>query len=342
MAQHLIPLQSGRRDLLKAAAASLLLPFGLSLRPGIVRADEAAPAATRGTGWKRKSQWRFGTGRGNDIGGFSDWVRAGWFMNETPRFLNDECQTYNTTDTSDNNANFVPAADHCDIVALWSGGPVASARGNGSISSLMLRYNVPSPSPVGYYELECRVPSVSGAWPAWWTLGHAAGTPQGSSSWGPEIDIVETYDNKTDLVSSTLHGSRTPSKCFMKSGGVPPGRPEASAVKYEAHPWNMGSFDYRPGGDFAQGFHRFGAKIAPDYKITIYVDDRPIGTFAAEQYCDDGGKPMGVQLLVNLALGTHNPDPVNSIHTADFGGANNRGPSNKFRFGLKKIQIWAP
>src|SRR6185437_3516086 len=239
MAPHLVLPRSGRRDLLKAAAASILLPLGLSPRPAFAAAEEGTPAATQGTGWKRKSQWRFGTAPGNDIARFSDWLRAGWFMNDT-RYLNDECETYNTTDRSDSNPNFAPAADHCDIIAIWNGGPVASAIGNGSVSSLMMRYNVPSPSPVGYYEIECRIPSVSGAWPAWWTLGHAAGAPQGSSSWGPEIDINETYDTKTDLMSSTLHGSRTPSLCFMRGGGNPPGRGETSATRYEAHPWNMG------------------------------------------------------------------------------------------------------
>jgi hypothetical protein len=342
MARSLFLPQTGRRNLLKAAAASLLLPFGRSLRPGVARADEAAPAATHGTGWRRKSQWRFGTGPGNDIARFSDWLRAGWFMNETPRWLNDECETYNTTDQSDGNPNFVPAADHCDIVAVWNGGPIVSASGNGSISSLMMRYNLPSPSPIGYYELECRIPSVSGAWPAWWMIGHAAGAPQGSSSWGPEIDVIETNDTKTDQIWSTLHGARTPSNCFMRGGGNPPGRPETPAAHYEAHPWNMGAFAYQPGNDFAQSFHRFGARIAPNYNISIWIDDRPIGAFAAEQYCDDAGKPVGMELLVNLALGTHNPDPVHSIHTADFGGANNRGPSNKFRFGLKTIQVWGP
>ena len=165
--------------------------MGLSLQPANARADAAAPAATQGTGWKRKAQWRFGTAPGNNIARFSDWLRAGWFMNETPRWLNDECQTYNTTDLSDNNPNFVPAADHGDIVAIWNGGPVVSARGNGSISSLMMRYNVPAPSPIGYYELECRVPSVSGAWPAWWTLGVKGEWPSNG-----EIDIMEYYQNK--------------------------------------------------------------------------------------------------------------------------------------------------
>src|SRR6185437_17112705 len=166
MALPLIPPQSGRRDILKGAVASLLLPPGFvmahfSLQPSTARAADAAPAATQGTGWKRKAQWRFGTSPGNDIARFSDWLRAGWFMNDT-RYLNDECETYNTTDRSDSNPNFAPAADHCDIIAIWNGGPVASAIGNGSVSSLMMRYNVPSPSPVGYYELECRIPSVSG------------------------------------------------------------------------------------------------------------------------------------------------------------------------------------
>ncbi len=333
---------AGRRDLLKAAAASLLLPLARSLRPAAARADDGAPAATRGTGWRRHAQWRFGTAPGNNVTRFSDWLRTGWFMNETPRWLNDECETYNTTDLSDGNPNFMPFADHCDIVAIWNGGLVTSARGNGSISSLMMRYNVPSPSAIGYYELECRIPSVSGAWPAWWTIGHAPGTPQGASTWGPEIDIFEFYDTKSDVVEATLHGSRTPSYCFMRSGGGPPAHGDTPATRYDAPPWNLGTMKYRPASDFARGFHRFGAMIAANHNITIWVDDRPVGTFAAEQYCDDSGRPVGVQLLVNLALGTKNPDPVRSIHTADFGGANNRGPANKFRFSLRNIQIWGP
>jgi hypothetical protein len=97
---------------------------------------------------------------------------------------------------------------------------------------------------------------------------------------------------------------------------------------------------YKPGVDFAQAYHRFGAKIDPDYHITLWVDDVKVGTFAAEQYCDDEGQPVGVQLIVNLALGTHNPDPVASIHTADFGGINNRSAANRFRFSLRNIQVW--
>ena len=332
-----------RRELLVAGATSLLLPrheIGANRPLGQFVADEL-PAAVSGTGWSRKSNWNFGTAPGNNIVRFSDWLAAGWFMDETPKWLNNECQTYNTTELTDSNANFMPFGDHCDIVAIWNGRAIEAARGNGSISSLMVRYDVPLANAIGYYELTCRIPSVSGAWPAWWTLGHAPRSGRGTYSWGPEIDILESYDTKTNNITSTLHGSKTPSYCFLSSGGNPPGKAGASAA-YGADPWNMGHFDYRPGIDFAQAYHRFGAKIAPNYNISIWIDDVAVGTFGANQYCDDSGKPVAVELLVNLALGTSNPDPVRSIHPADFGGADNRGPTNKFRLSLKNIQIWGP
>lgn len=324
-----------RRDLFASAAAWLLLRQRAS-----AASASAVPAAVAGTGWRRKASWNFGTAPGNDIRRFTDWLRAGWYMNPATRWLNNECETYNATDLTNGNLNFMPFADHCDIVAIWNGGLIESAKGNGSITSLSVLYDVPSPSPVGYYELTCKVPSVSGAWPAWWTLGHVPGSPRGASTWGPEIDIFEFYDTKTRVVASNLHGSKSPSYCFMRRGGDPPRIAESPAATNGEAPWSMGYFDYRPGLDFAQGYHRFGAKIAPDYNISIWVDDVPVGLFEADQYCDDSGRPVGVELIVNLALGTHNPDPVRSIHTADFGGRDNRGPANKFRLSIKNIQIW--
>lgn len=299
------------------------------------------PAAVSGTGWSAKSSWSFGTAPGNNIGRFTDWLRAGWFMDPTPTYLNDECQTYNTRDLSDGNANFQAFADHCDIVALWHGGTIASARGNGSISSLLMRYDVPFANAIGYYELTCKVPSVSGAWPAWWTLGHQPGSAKGSYTWGPEIDILEFYDTKTRACTSTLHASRKPNHCFTRDGGDPPGTPATPDTVYEGNrPWNSGDFVYTPGFDFADGYHRFGVKIDRDYAISLWIDDVKTGTFASTQYCDDGGNPVAVELLVNLALGTHNPSPVESIHVADFGGVDNAAANNRFRFSLKNIQIW--
>lgn len=328
-----------RRDVLTAGAASLFVPhcaFAAS-------AEAGTPSAVGGTGWRRKSDWHFGTAPGNNIRRFTDWLAAGWFMDETPRFLNDECQTYNTTVATDDNLNFMPFTDHCDIVAIWNGGPIAPAQSNGAISSLMVRYNVPSPSAVGYYELTCKVPSVSGAWPAWWTLGHAPGTPQGAYVWGPEIDIFELYDTKTDLMYSTLHGATPQSRSFLPGGGSPSGKALSPAARYEGgRSYNLGDFAYQPGTDFARDYHRFGLRIAPNYTISIWVDDVAVGEFGATHYADDHGNPVGVELLVNLALGTHNPDPIRSIHVTDFGGVGNRGPSNKFRLSLKNIQIWAP
>lgn len=330
----------GRRTLLMAGAGTFLVG-----KRGIatVAATDGSPAAIAGTRWTRKSDWRFGTAAGNNIRQFGDWLRSGWYVNHpTQTFLNDECETYNTRDLGDDNPNFQPFSDHCDLVAIWNGGPIASAKGNGSISSLSLNYDVPSPNAIGYYELACKIPSVSGAWPAWWTIGHRPGSDH-SSVWGPEIDIFEFQDTKSGTYVSTLHGGRTPSRCFMRAGGNPPAKAETANAVYEGnHSWNMGNFVYKPGIDFAQAYHRFGARIDANYHITLWVDDVEVGTFAADQYCDDEGRPVGVQLIVNLALGTHNPDPVASIHTADFGGVNDTSAANRFRFSLRNIQIWGP
>lgn len=332
-------LELGRRNFLLAGAGLLVArTHGRTM----ITATADAPAAVAGTGWARRFDWRFGTAPGNNIGRFTDWLAAGWYMNPTPTFLNDECETYNTRDITNDNGNFQAFADHCDIVALWNGGRIASGQGNGSLSSLLLNYDVPFPTAVGYYELTCKIPSVSGAWPAWWTVGHTPGSERGVT-WGPEIDIFEFYDNKSGTYSSALHGGGNPSYCFMRQGGNPPATPDTPHTVYEGkEPWNMGHFVYAPGIDFAQSYHRFGAKIDKRNQITLWIDDVKIGTFAANQYCDDEGHPVAVHLTVNLALGTHNPDPVASIHTVDFGGINNRSPANKFRFSLKNIQIWAP
>ena len=331
-------LEFGRRAFLLAGVGSFLVP-----KRGLWTVADAdrSPAAVAGTGWSRKFDWRFGTGPGDNIRRFTDWLQAGWYMNPTPTFLNDECETYNTHDLTDSNPNFQAFSDHCDIVAIWNGGPIASAKGNGSISSLLLNYNVPFPNAVGYYELTCKVPSASGVWPAWWTTGYRPNSRR-EVTWGPEIDVFEFYDTKSGSCSSTLHGGRTSSYSFMRAGGIPTAVPETSHTSYGRYEGttDMGHFVYTPGIDFAQAYHRFGVKLDPTYRITLWVDDVKIGSFASEQYCDDDGHPVAVNLLVSLALGTHNPDPVASIHTADFGGINNRSLSNKFRFGLKNIQVW--
>jgi hypothetical protein len=316
-----------------------LLAGGVEFLSTTARAA-ADPRAVSGAGWSRKSNWNFGSNPGNNIGRLTEWLRAGWTMSDST-FLNDECETYNNRDLTDANLNFQAFPDHCDIVAIWNGGTVASGRGNGSISSLALKYDVPFPNAIGYYELTCKISSVSGAWPAWWTIGHRPNSQ--SSTWGPEIDIFEFYDNKTRDYVSTLHGSRPQSYCFLKTGGKPPGLPETAHAIYDgSQAWDMGHFTYTPGFDFAEAYHRFGAMIDRNYRITLWVDDLKVGTFAANQYCDDDGHPVAAQLIVNLALGTHNPDPAASIHTADFGGVNARSAANKFRLSLKNIQIWGP
>lgn len=312
------------------------------------------PAAVASENWTQKQNWTFGTNAGNNITQFTDLLNAGWFMNPTPTFLNNECETYNNTVTTNSNANFQPFSDHCDILAIWNGGTIASAAGNGSISSLMLRYDMPdgansAANAIGYYELTCQIPSVGGAWPAWWTIGHQPGTPRGYNTWGPEIDIFEFYNTDTTVMASTLHkgSSVTTSYAFMTGGTNPPSNdPPGSAASqyatyYGGESYNTGSIGYTPGFDFSHGYHRYGMKIDTNYNITIWVDDVLVGTFAAQQYCDDAGAPVSVELLINLAIG-NGSNPVGSIDTSGFGGANNTSASNKFRLSIQKIQIWGP
>lgn len=340
------------RRLFCASAASHLIVLNFADRA--LAASPKQPLAVFNTGWTQKSNWKFGTGPGNNVARFTDWLSAGWYMNPTPRFLNKECETYNTMDNTANNANFQAFADHCDIVAIWNGQAVASAQGNGSISSLLVRYNVPdgpggTPSAIGYYELTCKVPSVGGAWPAWWTIGHPPGAAQGAQTWGPEIDIFEFTNTDTKVVSSTLHkgSALLTSYCFMKSGtnppnGNPPASPKTRYTQYDGSAtYNCGSFSYAPGTDFSQDFHRFGLKIDSNYNSSIWVDDVLTGVFATEQYCDDVGHPVSVQLIVNLAVGD-GQDPIGSVDTSGFGGAGNAGPNNRFRLGIRNIQIWRP
>lgn len=338
---------SRRNFLISSAAVATTLGSGhraFGAEPG------GKPAAISGTSWTRKSDWNFGSSKG--IARFSDWLKAGWYMTPTPTFLNKECQTYSTTDNSDHNPNFQAFADHCDIVAIWNGGPIVPALGNRSISSLMVRYDLPDdegvPNAIGYYELTSKVPSVGGAWPAWWTIGHRPGGGRGSYTWGPEIDIFEFNNTDTRVVSSTLHtGAPAPSYCFLKSGtrapsGDPPALPRTRFTTYTGtEPYNCGTFAYAPDVDYAQDYHRYGVKIDANYNISIWVDDVLVGIFAASQYCDDAGRPVSVELLINLAVG-NGPDPAGSIDRAAFGGANNAGPANKFRLSLKNIQIWGP
>jgi hypothetical protein len=338
-----------RRDfLISSAAMAATLGSGGAARgagPG-----DRIPLAVSGTNWRQKSNWNFGASGG--IGRFTDWLTAGWFMNPTPTFLNNECETYSTLNNTDRNPNFQAFGDHCDIVAIWNGGPIVSALGNGAITSLMIRYDPPdtngAPNAVGYYELTSKVPSAGGAWPAWWTIGHRPGGGRYGGVWGPEIDIFEFNNTDTRVVSSTLHkGTPTPSYCFLKSGssppnGAPPAIPKTRFTTYTgAAAWNCGSFNYAPGVDFSQDYHRYGVKIDTNYNISIWVDDVLVGVFAANQYSDDAGHPVSVELVINLAVGI-GPDPAGSIDRAAFGGPNNADSSNKFRLSLKNIQIWEP
>jgi hypothetical protein len=85
----------------------------------------------------------------------------------------------------------------------------------------------------------------------------------------------------------------------------------------------------------SSGFHRWGCLLEPDHNISIWIDDIPIGKFAATQYCDDVGTPVALQLMIDLALDT------NTV-SSNFGSANNTSSTNLYRLSIQNIQIWGP
>jgi hypothetical protein len=304
------------------------------------------PAAIDGTNWTKIKEWRFGTN-----GGIASWQQmqaAGWMAHEPGKGWAEESYS------PDISKNVVAAPDHVDLVALWTGKPLARTgqptSGNGSVLSFAAYYNTSDAgwrAAPGYYEGTFKPPKAAGAWPAWWLIGHEPGTPPTSSAWGPEIDIFEFYGLKTDHVESTLHGNgeTIPSFSFLKQGVAGPNLPryalQAVQTQYVNYwPYNQGGILYHPSEpvDYAKEFHTYGVKINRDNAIEIWVDDIKVGEFMAIQFADDHGTPMTPRLVIDLALGWQ----AGPVDEKDFGGINYTGPLNKYRLSVQDIQLWRP
>jgi len=124
----------------------------------------------------------------------------------------------------------------------------------------------------GYYELNAKVPTGLGFWPAWWLL------PENSDSDGAqEIDIMEMIMNQPNTVYTTFHCN------YSTGGGMGKGTP-------------ITNFD-------TNAFHRFGLQWLPGWLIW-YVDGVQVFNFSSA--CVPN-KP--VYLLANLAIGGSWPAP---------------------------------
>lgn len=141
----------------------------------------------------------------------------------------------------------------------------------------------------GYFEIEAKLPSGKGVWPAFWLLNHDQPHPI-----RPEIDILEAYP-----------------------GGGPEsgwGDGNLRPTAYAATVWPQGIENGHAGtrtmqdlGDLSAGFHKYAAKWEPD-KITFYFDGQEVHSVNVSM-----GNRM--YLLLDLWFGSASGDPDSSTPT---------------------------
>ena len=148
----------------------------------------------------------------------------------------------------------------------------------------------------GYFEIEAKLPSGKGTWPAFWLFNH-------DSSTRPEIDIMEAYaggsrdswwsdgnDNPTNF-AATL---------WRDNGGA---ENHIGEIKLrDQSQWSSGI-------RLDQGFHKYAAHVEPD-GVTFYFDGQQMGNKIRTSYYD-----MRMYILLDLWFGSASGQPDNSTPT---------------------------
>lgn len=262
---------------MKRRDAMLLVALGCVSAAHADGSPEPAPIA--GQGYRLVKDWSFGRNV-NDLTALRDQFYTR-FIYEGGKLdkLKDEWQRYR----DNQNHEFVDGR-----LAL-----VARAPGelkNGQIESGMLRSKWSGQ--YGYIEGRMKVPPGRGLWPAFWL------NPQ-DQVWPPEIDIMEIVNNGRDTTRNAFHN-------LHGNGGR--GRAASTSLLDK-----FGS--YRPGIDFADGFHTFAVRWEPD-RVRHYVDDKLVADRPFAWVHQDGRDAGPAHLLVNLAVGGEWPGPPQ--RSADF------------------------
>jgi len=134
----------------------------------------------------------------------------------------------------------------------------------------------------GRFEMCAKIPTATGVWPAWWTLGVSGEWPSNG-----EIDIMEFYKGK--ILANVACGTST--RWTAKWDSVTKAVDTAWAAKF--HVWRM-DWD--------------------STKIDLYVDDTLMNTAKLADMLNADGKSPFMQkayMIVNLALGgTNGGDPA--------------------------------
>jgi beta-glucanase (GH16 family) len=230
------------------------------------------PEPIRGKGYKLVQNWDFGVSIRDDAELRNHFYTRYVYANGKLDHLKEEWQRYR----DDGNHVFREGT-----LAL-----VARANGElkpGEIGSGMLRSKWTGQ--YGYYEIRMKVPAGRGLWPAFWL------NPE-DQKWPPEIDVVEIVDNGRDTSRASFH--------ILHGIGA-----KGAPVNFtRLDKWGA----YRPGVDYAEGFHVFAVEWTED-GVRHYVDDVLVADRAFQWKHDDGSDGGRAHVLVNLAVGGKWPGP---------------------------------
>jgi beta-glucanase (GH16 family) len=258
-----------------------LAPSRLAWRPALLVAALAnvagagaadVPTPIAGHGYRLVKDWTFGASV-RDVAQLREQFHTR-FIYDGGRLdtLNDEWQRYRDND------NHVFDDGHFALVAR-----APKELKNGQIESGMLRSKWSGE--FGYIEARMKMPRGRGMWPAFWL------NPQ-DQVWPPEIDIVEIVDNGRDTTKNSFH---------FVHGGARKGVPARFSLLDKAQ-------SYRPGVDYAEGFHSFAVLWEPG-RVRHYLDETLVVDRAFEWVHRDGSDAGPAHLLVNLAVGGQWPGP---------------------------------
>jgi len=145
----------------------------------------------------------------------------------------------------------------------------------------------------GHFEMRARIPTDSGMWPAWWTLGISGQWPSNG-----EIDIMEFYQSK--LLANVACGTAT-----------------AYQAKWDSSSKPLSSL----GANWASQFHVWTMDWN-DQNIVLAVDAQQLNTTSLTSMLNADGKSPFEQkayMIVNLAIGGQNGgDPAQTTFPKRF------------------------
>lgn len=244
---------------------AVLLCLALVL-PAVAPAREAEPKPIEGQGYKLVKDWDFRTGIRDARSLAREFHTRYIYQDGKLDHLNDEWQRYR----DNGNHEFDDGA--LSLVARVRGGLKP-----GGIESGMLRSKWSGQ--YGYFEARVKVPPGKGMWPAFWL------NPQ-DGVWPPEIDIMEIVNNGRDTTRNSFH--------FVHGKGPRKASTHSSKLDKQA--------TYRPGIDYADGFHTFAVEWS-EGRVRHFVDDVLVIDRAYHWEHNDGRDAGPAHVLLNLAVG---------------------------------------